>query len=160
MLPKSFRYRTTILEDGATMQGSTCLRFSHISAHLLHTYRCKVRPKVRSVTKISVQPKTIIKAGTWILIMCWIKGLIMCKSLLFHELKQEDTTSFVWKNFLKQEVPPWKGLCNQKKKEGITLMPNTFINTWQAHKDIDLEKKSNITIPHIHILFYMVIILN
>jgi hypothetical protein len=51
----------------------------------------------------------------------------MCKSLLFHELKQEETTSFVWKNFLKQEVPPKKGLCN--KKEGITLMPNTFINT-------------------------------
>jgi len=90
------------------------LRFSHISAHLLLTYRCKARPKVQSVTKISVQPKAIIKAGTWILIMCWIKGLIMCKSLLFYELKQEETTSFVWKNFLKQEVPPWKGLCNHK----------------------------------------------
>ncbi len=112
MLPKSFRYRATIY--GAIMQGTTCLRFSHISAHLLLTYRCKVRPKVQSVTKISVQPKAIIKAGTWILIMCWIKGLIMCKSLLFYELKQEETTSFVWKNFLKQEVPPWKGLCNHK----------------------------------------------
>jgi hypothetical protein len=34
------------------------------------------------------------------------QGPYHVKSLLFHELKQEETTSFVWKNFLKQEVPP------------------------------------------------------